>query len=171
MSSIINGISLEKMTHNGHKVKKWFHNGVNVWNYIVDTAITLIVSSKNSAGALIWPYELNAKIYENIDMSLYKGIQVYVDAADIDCNFSNNGCYLRVTACNDGNFDNNLGFVQIASCYNNGSGTTNTSEKGKTVNFEFTTDNGFTDLYVLGMGGGTSDGGSWSLSNAILLAR
>lgn len=31
MSSIINGTSLNKMTHNGHKVKTWIHNGVEVF--------------------------------------------------------------------------------------------------------------------------------------------
>lgn len=51
--SITNGKNIDKMTHNGHEVKTWIHNGVEVFKSLVEYIYR--------AGAWLVPYTLSEK--------------------------------------------------------------------------------------------------------------
>ena len=176
-----NGVKMKEMTYNGQKVKTWVHNAVAVFKSVVDTAITLLVSSK-VINHDHYPYSLNAKIYTGVDTSLYKGLQFHVDSAVIGCNWSGHNTNLGVKAFPEGTTSGELeqntavhcGAVTIASAYRmqGASSDTRSSQTGKTVTLEFTQSEGIVDLWVQGTGTGTNTPtAGWALSNCILLAR
>lgn len=158
-----------EMIFNGNQVRTWWHNGVNVWNCAVDMPITLLKSSA-SAGDPCYAYNINATIYKNIDLSLFKGVQFYVSDAYVNALHIGGNTSISVVA-SDG--ETNVGSVGIASGWVDSAGTRHTSSnKGKVLTIKFTSDEGMADLKVVGATDGTpSSAARWSLSNVFLLAR
>lgn len=172
----------------GHDISRIRCKGKDIWKKVVDKVISLLVSSKVS-NAQCYPYNANATIYKNIDLSLYKGIQFYVYYATIGCSHEGGSANLLVAAFASGttevdlltnntkNLNGNKGYISIASAYrgyvsagNNKEYRTSTSQK--TLTFDFTESEGEVDLFVVGIGSGApTPDYNWSLSNAILLAR
>ena len=182
MSVTHNNTIMKTGTHNSSAIKSWVHNGIEVFKAAVNKAITLI-TSVYSTSSEEWPYNANAAIYKNVDLSLYKGVQFYVDAAKIKCDFKggyNNNLYVvalpsGTTIYTEQGVDltNAKGTIQIAYAYRDGNDNeTRTSQAGKTLTLNFTATSGMVDLAVIGRGSGsTSTGITWQLSNVILLAR
>lgn len=159
-----------KGCHIGNQIIKAIYKGATViWKRVVDTAITLLRSSAY-AGDPCYAYNINATIYENIDMSLYKGIQFYVDKAYVNALHSGGHTSISVVAYEG---ETNVGSQTIASCANGNNGEQwLNSNAGKTLTLEFTSDEGMADLKVVGSTDGTpSSKAEWALSNAVLLAR
>lgn len=166
---IVNGARMNKMTHDGYLVTRWFHNGVNIWNYVVDTAITLLTSSA-SAGNPCYAYQISKTIYEDIDMSLFKGVQYYVDNATINALHTGGNASINVVAYEG---EEVVGQQTIASGWVDwtGKGYESSSAK-KTLTLEFTKDVGMATLKVVGTTDGTpSSKAAWALKDAVLLAR
>lgn len=156
----------------GNKWLKAVYKGATlIYRRAVDTPITLLKSSYSS-NETIYPYNVNATIYKDIDLALYKGVQFYVKGASIGANHHGGHTYINVAAYDDSD-NNQIGKAQIASGYCNYQGEqTRSSEKGKTLQFEFTKNKGTATLKVVGTGDGTNcTGTNWSLSDVILLAR
>ena len=181
MSVTHNNTIMKTGTHNSSAIKSWVHNGIEVFKAAVNKAITLITSVYSTSSEK-WPYNANAAIYKNVDLSLYKGVQFYVDAAKIKCDFKGYNNNLYVVALPSGttiyteqgvDVTNAKGTIQIAYATRNAAGEeTRTSQAGKTLTLNFTATSGTVDLAVIGRGSGsTSTGITWQLSNVILLAR
>ena len=154
----------------GKRVVKAIYKGAKVvWKRVIDTPITLLRSSA-SAGDPCYAYNINATIYENIDMSLYKGIQFYVDKAYVNALHTGGHTSINVVAYEG---ETNVGSQTIASCTNGNNGEQwLSSNAGKTLTLEFTSDEGLATLKVVGSTDGTpSSKAEWALSNAVLLAR
>ena len=172
----------------GHDVTRMRYKGEDVWKKVVDKAISLLVSSRVN-NTQCYPYNANATIYKNIDLSLYKGIQFDVYYATIGCSHEGGNANLLVVAFASGttevdiltnntkNLNGNKGYISIASAYRGYSSANNnkeyrTSTYQKTLTFDFTESEGEVDLFVVGIGSGApTPDYNWSLSNAILLAR
>lgn len=170
--------AVKSITHDGYTVKTWIHDGIEIFKLATNTAISFIKSSfSGSSGD--WLYAANAKIYSNIDTSLYKGVQFYVNRASIGCSFRQRWVYLKVCAFTSGTTidvntttDNNKGAIAIVSAYRDINGEkTDSSVAGNTVTLTFTQSTGNVDLAVVGQGSTTTDNLAWQLSNPILLAR
>lgn len=173
MPLIVNDMTIKAVDFNGNDLKKVFCDDYQIWSKAVDTPITFSPSSgsKGNGSSNFWPYEYTAPtIYSGIDLSLYKGVQFYVNHAYINVNFNQKDTYLSVEAYNSEG--TKIGSTTIAYKYRNSEGTSSTtSYDGKTLTINFTQDTGIGYLKVAAHGGSTTDKLEWTLSKGILLAR
>ena len=143
------------------RVKKVYKGAELLWSDVVDTAITITNSSKSSSNT-VWPYQIDGTLYAGIDMSLYKGVRIYVSVAYISASFANTTARIYLVAGNNN--------IEIAGCQNYGSGTSNSSLAGTTQTILFNGDSGMTDFRIVG-DGPTTCKYVYELANAVLLAR